>query len=128
MEDSKSTTGPGGGATRGGRKSARSSTSRKGAKPAKAALKPGPKARTQSVAKSAATGKARASAASRTTVTDEDRRNMVSIAAYFRAERRGFAPGHEDADWLAAEAEVDAQLAAIPGKRPSQRRRKLPVS
>lgn len=128
MEDSKSTTGPGGGATRGGRKPTRSGTSKENAKPARAALKPGPRARTKSAAKSAATGKGRAAAASRTTVTAEDRHNMVATAAYFRAERRGFAPGHQDADWLAAEAEVDAQLASIPGKRPVQRRRKLPVS
>ncbi|HEY8507133.1 MAG TPA: DUF2934 domain-containing protein [Steroidobacteraceae bacterium] len=30
-----------------------------------------------------------------------------SHAAYFRAERRGFAPGHELDDWLAAEREID---------------------
>ena len=29
------------------------------------------------------------------------------MAAYYRAERRGFAPGHEVEDWLAAEAEID---------------------
>jgi hypothetical protein len=31
--------------------------------------------------------------------------------AYFRAEKRGFHAGHELEDWLAAEAEVDQQLA-----------------
>jgi hypothetical protein len=31
----------------------------------------------------------------------------IAIAAYYRAERRGFAPGNELADWLAAEREVD---------------------
>lgn len=30
---------------------------------------------------------------------------MIATAAYFRAERRGFAPGNELADWLQAEAE-----------------------
>jgi len=35
---------------------------------------------------------------------------MISEGAYLRAERRGFAPGHEAEDWLAAEAEVDALL------------------
>jgi hypothetical protein len=35
---------------------------------------------------------------------------LISKAAYFRAQRRGFAPGHEMEDWLAAEAEVDSQL------------------
>ena len=35
---------------------------------------------------------------------------LIAEAAYFGAERRGFAPGHEQEDWLAAEAEVDARL------------------
>jgi hypothetical protein len=35
---------------------------------------------------------------------------MIAEAAYLRAERRGFAPGHEAEDWLAAEVEVDALL------------------
>lgn len=50
---------------------------------------------------------------SATILTTEDRLRMVRTAAYFRAERRGFAPGHEAEDWLAAEAEVEAQLAAV---------------
>lgn len=40
-------------------------------------------------------------------------RSMVpyyAIAAYFRAERRGFVPGHEAEDWLAAEAEIALRL------------------
>jgi len=40
---------------------------------------------------------------------------MIAEGAYLRAERRGFAPGHEAADWLAAEAEVDALLKARHG-------------
>jgi DUF2934 family protein len=31
----------------------------------------------------------------------------IATAAYYRAEHRGFAPGNELADWLAAEREVD---------------------
>lgn len=38
------------------------------------------------------------------------RRAMIELAAYLRAEQRGFAPGRELDDWLAAEAEVDRQL------------------
>lgn len=38
------------------------------------------------------------------------REKMVADAAYYRAEQRGFAPGHEVEDWLASEAEVDAEL------------------
>jgi hypothetical protein len=37
-------------------------------------------------------------------------RELVSIAAYYRAERRGFAPGGEVEDWLVAEQEVAARL------------------
>ena len=33
------------------------------------------------------------------------RRAMIAEAAYYFAERRGFAPGHELEDWLRAEAE-----------------------
>ncbi|HEX4151438.1 MAG TPA: DUF2934 domain-containing protein [Steroidobacteraceae bacterium] len=40
-----------------------------------------------------------------------DRQALIARAAYFRAERRNFEPGHELEDWLAAEAEVDRQLA-----------------
>ena len=40
----------------------------------------------------------------------EQRAALIAEAAYFRAEKRGFAPGHEAEDWLAAEAEVDALL------------------
>jgi len=48
-------------------------------------------------------------------VSEGQRRQMVAEAAYFRAERRGFS-GDPTADWLAAEAEVDARLREMPGK------------
>jgi len=38
--------------------------------------------------------------------TGAGRDEMVRTAAYFRAQRRGFAPGYEIEDWLAAEADV----------------------
>jgi hypothetical protein len=44
-------------------------------------------------------------------VTAEERRQRIATEAYFRAQRRGFTPGEEAADWRAAEAEVDAQMA-----------------
>jgi hypothetical protein len=34
------------------------------------------------------------------------RHAMIAEAAYYRAQRRGFAPGHELEDWLAAEAQL----------------------
>jgi len=47
----------------------------------------------------------------------QDRRALIAVAAYYRAERRGFAPGHEQEDWLAAEREIDATLdAAVEGE------------
>ena len=51
-------------------------------------------------------------------VDPEQRAALIAEAAYFRAERRGFAPGQETEDWLAAEAEIDAKLlraATAPG-------------
>ena len=44
--------------------------------------------------------------------------SLVRTAAYLRAERRGFAPGYEVEDWLAAEAEVSARHKAKPAVPP----------
>jgi hypothetical protein len=38
------------------------------------------------------------------------RNRMIAEAAYYLAERRGFAPGYELEDWLAAEAEIECAL------------------
>ncbi|HEX4618093.1 MAG TPA: DUF2934 domain-containing protein [Steroidobacteraceae bacterium] len=46
----------------------------------------------------------------RAAISADDRRAMIAEAAYLRSEGRGFAPGHETEDWLAAEIEVDALL------------------
>jgi hypothetical protein len=43
-------------------------------------------------------------------IDPEHRRALIAEVAYYRAERRGFEPGHEAADWLSAEAEVDTAL------------------
>lgn len=37
-----------------------------------------------------------------------ERAAMVAVRAYFKAEQRGFLPGHELDDWLAAEREIAA--------------------
>ena len=67
------------------------------AKPAPAAeAKPAPAAKT-------ATGTPKANPA----ISPIERARMISEAAYFIAESRGFAPGHEFSDWLAAETEVN---------------------
>ena len=39
-----------------------------------------------------------------------DRYASIAQAAYFRSQHRGFKPGYEMEDWLAAEAEVDQRL------------------
>jgi len=49
-------------------------------------------------------------APARVKVTAEARRALIAETAYLRAERRGFVPGHDVEDWLAAEAEVDSLL------------------
>jgi hypothetical protein len=40
----------------------------------------------------------------------KDREGRIAEAAYLRAQQRGFAPGYELEDWLAAEKEIDALL------------------
>jgi hypothetical protein len=57
---------------------------------------------------------------SRVDISENARRGMIAEAAYLRAERRGFSPGFEVEDWLAAEAEVDALLEAEHGSKMSQ--------
>ncbi len=46
----------------------------------------------------------------RAEVTADEMRKLISDAAYYRAKRRGFAPGHELEDWIQAEAEVIGRL------------------
>ncbi|MGQ0546536.1 MAG: DUF2934 domain-containing protein [Betaproteobacteria bacterium] len=42
--------------------------------------------------------------------SDEEARARIAEAAYYLAERRGFAPGGEVEDWLAAEAQITTGL------------------
>jgi hypothetical protein len=72
----------------------------------------------KAAAKPAAPGRAR---------SPVEREEMVRTAAYFRAERRGFEPGYEWEDWLAAEAEVTALVGApraSQGRKTPARKRK----
>ena len=68
-------------------------------------------------AKKAATTATVSAAVATIEISEDVRRGMIAQAAYLRAERRGFAGGHEREreDWLAAEAEVDALLKAGQG-------------
>ena len=43
-------------------------------------------------------------------ITADERRQMIAMAAYYRAERRGFQNDDPCADWLEAEAEIDHML------------------
>ena len=45
-----------------------------------------------------------------TGVTNEERHQLIAKAAYYRSERRNFAPGCELEDWLGAEAEIEMFL------------------
>ena len=46
-------------------------------------------------------------------INQQTRRELIAQAAYFRAQRRAFAPGHEKEDWVAAELEVDKALSSV---------------
>jgi hypothetical protein len=45
-----------------------------------------------------------------TVIEPNARRAMIAEIAYYRAEKRGFDPGHEIEDWLEAEAIIDTQI------------------
>ena len=47
-----------------------------------------------------------------------ERHERIALAAYRRAEERGFEPGHELDDWLAAEREIDGEDSDL-GNRPA---------
>jgi DUF2934 family protein len=42
---------------------------------------------------------------SKSKLNKEDQNSRVAVSAYYKAQTRGFEPGHELEDWLAAEAE-----------------------
>lgn len=43
-------------------------------------------------------------------ITSDERRRLISLAAYYRAERKGFGKTNPVEDWLLAEREVDAMI------------------
>ena len=59
----------------------------------------------------AAPKRATKKASTAASVSAEQRKHYVEMAAFYIAERRGFAPGNPMDDWLAAEAEIDRLLA-----------------
>ena len=70
----------------------------------KAASKPG--GHTAVSAKSPAKSAPERRKAGAPSISAEERERLIARVAYFRAEKRGFAPGNELQDWVEAEAEV----------------------
>jgi DUF2934 family protein len=52
-----------------------------------------------------------------TTLSAEQLNQMIAVAAYYRAEQRGFTAGGELEDWLTAEQEVKVLLEGVPAAR-----------
>jgi hypothetical protein len=48
----------------------------------------------------------------RAQVSADEVRKLIAEAAYYRAKKRGFTPGHEVEDWVQAEAEVLRRIGA----------------
>lgn len=65
----------------------------------------------QAPTRPAAPPKAAAQAPAAAVITPEQRAHYIEVAAFYIAERRGFAPGDPMADWLAAQAEIDRAIA-----------------
>ena len=77
---------------------------------------PGPQhaqpTRTTAIAKVAARKRSAEPQTAGAKIVPEQRLELIAQAAYFIAERRGFAPGNELEDWLQAEAQIEACLKA----------------
>lgn len=78
---------------------------------AKAAPAPAPKASAAPAPAAKAAPTKAAAPAAKPVVDAAERQRMIGEAAYYLAEKRGFAHGHHDADWAAAEKQIDAMLA-----------------
>ena len=82
--------------------------------PAKKAGAAAPARRSSKPSAEAAPGRLEGKAISLKTlanVSAEERQHMIHEAAYYRAEKRQFAPGHEVEDWAEAERQIDELLA-----------------
>jgi hypothetical protein len=78
-----------------------------------APVKPTASAKAKAPAKAAASvEKTSTIVAANAALSTEQRNNYVEVAAFYIAERRGFAPGNPAEDWAAAEAEVDRLIAS----------------
>jgi Protein of unknown function (DUF2934) len=89
-------------------KTAAKTATRTTAAPAAKQAAPAPAAREAAAAKPKAEAPRKGNGAPQ--IDPERRRNYVEVAAYYIAERRGFASGDQAMDWLAAEQEIDRLL------------------
>jgi hypothetical protein len=79
--------------------------------PKKAAPKAVPKVAAKPAAKPAAAKPQKPGSKKPANISLEKRKHYIEMAAYYIAERRGFAPGNLLDDWVQAEAEIDRLLA-----------------
>ncbi|MDD2808450.1 DUF2934 domain-containing protein [Rhodoferax sp.] len=70
------------------------------------------KAKTSTKTAAKAAVKPKADSKSTPALSPEQRQHYVEVAAFYIAERRGFAPGNPAEDWAAAEVEVDRLIAS----------------
>ena len=78
---------------------------------AKAAAKTKPAAKAKAAPKVATAKPVRPAATKPAGIPLEQRKHYIEMAAYYIAERRGFAAGNLLDDWVRAEAEIDRLLA-----------------
>ena len=43
----------------------------------------------------------------------DDKVSRIAVLAYYKAEARGYEPGHEMQDWLEAEAEIEGKVEKV---------------
>ena len=72
----------------------------------KSRTKPGSEETSTGEGKNASAKRTRAVSVEQLVAVSDEFRAMVAQAAYYRAEARGFEPGHEESDWLEAEDEI----------------------
>lgn len=83
----------------------------KSANKAKPAMKPASPSKVKAAPKVASVKPAGVRTRKPAGIPTEQRTHYVEMAAYYIAERRGFAPGNPLEDWVQAEAEIDRLLA-----------------
>ena len=95
-------------------------TTAKRAKPATESAPTAKRAKTPAAKSAATTTEAPAPVRRRATrkraataaISDQERRHLIEVAAYYIAERGGFANGSPHDHWVEAEREIDAMIAA----------------